>query len=459
MNKAFPLFLKPLFNFSLFFSFITIVLFSLFEFKFSIILFFLLFGLIGIFISNFINPKSNYLFIIVYTISVIFSVLLYFNFQSIYGVPYWSGGSDELEYERLGKLFAENFNLFDYAAIREYLVPVWHNSVGYIYTVGFFTKISLHIDGPHTMHFRLFNSCLLGLISVLVYGIGESLGLKKNTIIYSSLFASLMPLMLWTAAQTLRDLLISFLLIFGTFLWTPKNFNDKPRISKFYIIPISFLIILFLFELRKGQAIVLLITSTVSLIYGFNKDYKFIKILWIIFLFFTVLFLVFKYSELIFSDISLLFLSSESYSEYRIEETGGGLSSFIFNSKFPLSLIFRPTYALISPLPVISSKFYQIWLSLGTILQIFFLPYFLNGIYLSFEQKRWRMLLLTFILLFIGMSMFTFTIRHIVQYLPFGVLITAFGFENYSKSKKSIFYYMLCILIIFSTVYLFFKFI
>ena len=35
-----------------------------------------------------------------------------------------------------------------------------------------------------------------------------------------------------------------------------------------------------------------------------------------------------------------------------------------------------------------------------------------------------------------GMSMFSFTIRHIVQYLPFGVLLIALGIEQYQGNYK-----------------------
>ena len=45
--------------------------------------------------------------------------------------------------------------------------------------------------------------------------------------------------------------------------------------------------------------------------------------------------------------------------------------------------------------------------------------------------------MVAFLLLFVGMSMFTFTIRHIVQYLPFGVLLTAFGIEKYQGNYKN----------------------
>jgi len=36
-------------------------------------------------------------------------------------------------------------------------------------------------------------------------------------------------------------------------------------------------------------------------------------------------------------------------------------------------------------------------------------------------------IMVPFLLLFIGMTMFTFTVRHITQFMPFGILLAALG--------------------------------
>jgi VanZ family protein len=42
-------------------------------------------------------------------------------------------------------------------------------------------------------------------------------------------------------------------------------------------------------------------------------------------------------------------------------------------------------------------------------------------------------------MLFVGMAMFTFTIRHITQYLPLGILIAALGYEHYRGDRNVVF--------------------
>ena len=79
------------------------------------------------------------------------------------GFLYFLRGSDELHYEEVGLAFAQTLDLFDYIGIRGNLVPVWHNSVGYIYVVGVLDKFALLFGEAHTMVPRLFNAAMLGL--------------------------------------------------------------------------------------------------------------------------------------------------------------------------------------------------------------------------------------------------------------------------------------------------------
>lgn len=424
--------------------------FSVIELTPSIFFSFILFGFLGFSLTTRINPMAVNIFLTVYAFSALFAFLLYFHYVSVYGSPYWSGGSDELEYEILGKEFANNYSIFNYGSIREDLVPVWHNSVGYIYLVGLLTKLASVLGGEHTMVIRIFNSACLGIIAVMVHGLAKSLNFKQNTVFWASILAGCLPLMMWTAGQSLRDIPVSMLLISVVFVWSPDSFG-KQRYSIFYILIITILLSLALFELRRAQGFVILITASIGLFTGSDKRYKWIRILWILLSILLVFWLLIMFSDILTSDLDLILMSSESYSTYRTEERGGGLSTIVFSSSPPLSYLLRTSYALVSPLPVISSKLYVLWLSIGTVFQIFFLPFFFKGIYISLRTKTWWVVSSAFIMIFVGMAMFTFTTRHITQYLPLGILITALGYERYSGEKKRVFFIMggfICAMII-----------
>ena len=135
----------------------------------------------------------------------------------------------------------------------------------------------------------------------------------------------------------------------------------------------------------------------------------------------------------------------ESYAELRGGEggTGGGLSLVVFESTlFPVGWLYRTLYALVSPLPVEFSSIDKAWQSIGTIVHLLFLPFWWLGILRAARDPGWRHVLVAFVALFIGMAMFTFTFRHITQYLPFAVLLTALGYENYRGRHTNVLFGM-----------------
>jgi hypothetical protein len=436
-------------------SFALVFIFTLYVQLPSIMISFLLFGILGFLLTSVIEPEANALYLLLYFFSTIISLLLYFNFNEIYGSPYWGGGSDELMYEDLGKKFAVNFGFFDYSSIRGELVSPWHNSVGYIYLIGILTKMSIFFGGDHTMIFRIFNAACLGMLCVFVYSMSKKVLLNRDTVVWTAIIVGILPIMLWVAGQTLRDVIASLFLTIGAQIWVC---NSLGKHSTSNITRIIFTLLLFpvLFEMRKAQAYILLLIAITGLIVGTrfnNVVYKYILSSIIL------LGLLFVYFSIEGSNEILAFsLEAEHYSTYRVEETGGGLSSVVFTSPAPFSYFFSALYALISPIPEINFKAYSNLLSLGTIFQIFFIPFLVNGIRKSFYSRYSQVLFISFLLPFIGMSMFTFTIRHIVQYLPFAVILTSLGYEHYQGDRKLVFYVMGGFIGLFSIFYLFLKY-
>ncbi len=427
-------------------SLVLILIFSFYQSKISILLSYLLFSLILIPLFK-LNSIASKLSLLVYSLSSIFSIILFFIFINDYGLPYSAGGSDELTYEEIGKEFALNYGFLQYGSIRNNLGYDWHNSVGYIYITGLMYKLGSFFDGFHTLIPRLFNCLCLSYITFFIYLTANKLGLKPKNLIYSSLIVGLYPLMMWVTVQTLRDIIQSLLLVIIVYLWIPNKFG-KFSFPFFLNLLLTVLILIPVWEMRNGQAFVGVFFVIISIF----LYYKNLSIKNKLFVFLPVgilfIFLFIDLNNSLFSDIEGIFLGAEIYTQGRSGEwgTGGGLSKFIFEKQlFPFGWIYRVVYALISPLPIAFVSIDYAFMSIGSIFQIIYLPFLFIGIYYSFFNKKWIQIFLIFLLLFLGMSMFTFTIRHICQYLPFAVLLIFLGIEQSRVSRNKIIYSMFII--------------
>lgn len=433
-------------------SFMLMLAFSVIEFAPAILVSYLVFGIIGFFFSLRIDHKAIPIFLIVYGFACFFSVVLYIDFLHIYGVPYVGGGSDELYYEELGRNFANNYSIFEYGAIKEHFIPSWDNS-GYVYLIGLLTKFGQLFGGEHTMVPRLFNAGCLGLLSVIVYTLGERLCLKRKTAIFAALYTGCLPLMMWITLQTLRDTLLATLLVTVVFVWVPNSLGIL-RYSLFKSSVITSLIAAVVFELRPGQAVVALLLFFVGAMTAFYSRKRIIWTLWIL-----IIIAIVSYYYIIFSVDLNVFIDNMSfaqtvYAKHQIESSSGtGLSKMVFETQPPLSYIFRTAFALISPFPVLSSQFYTLWLSLGTLIQILFIPFLFKGLFVAIRKPNWWIVICAFVLLFIGMSFFTFTIRHMAQYMPFAILITAIGYDEYAGRHKTQFIRMSGLIVLMGIIY------
>jgi 4-amino-4-deoxy-L-arabinose transferase-like glycosyltransferase len=92
---------------------------------------------------------------------------------------------------------------------------------------------------------------------------------------------------------------------------------------------------------------------------------------------------------------------------------------------------------MVTPIPEVTTEFHRLWLYLGTAVQFLFSPFLFLGIFRAFRDSRTWVTLIAFTLLFIGMVMFSFQGRHIVQYFPFAVLLAALGWRE-SRARVAI---------------------
>lgn len=407
------------------------------EVSLAVLMAYLLFGLAGLAMVWRGGGTPVRIYVTVYGLAAVAAVALAWIFISSHGVPYWGGGSDELRYEETGLEFAQRYALFDYGAIRGGIVHEWHNSVGYIYLVGLLVKFSETFGGFHTMVPRLFNAVCLSLIAVMVYSMGQRLGLQKRTAVAAALFAGCLPLMMWVSVQTLRDIFQTLLLVTLVFLWLPDQ-RGKWRYSMPVLLLLSVLLLLPIWEMRKAQAFVGLLIMT-SAIFLNKRSFKPMQLVLLTFpIALAGFYLASQSYDVLNKDVLNMIDGIESYAELRgADGTGGGLSLIVFQTPlFPIGWLFRTAYALVSPLPVSFRPLDYAWLSLGTIVHILFIPFLLMGLRRAAVHPAWRYVAIAFVLLFIGVAMFTFTGRHIAQFLPFAILLAALGFEHYRGNPR-----------------------
>jgi hypothetical protein len=435
--------LKTASNLVLGLSFLVIFLFTLFQLSLDILMAYLIFGGVGFLIAPRKNQTGSCIYLIVFGLATVSSAGLYLNFESIHGVPYWKGGSDEHHFEEMGKEFATYFNFLEYGEIRRSLVPSWHNSVGYIYLNGLMTKFSQVFGGEHTMVPRLFNVACLGVIATLVFRLGDSLALRRDTAISAALFTGCLPLMMFMSGHTLRDIPICMLLLALVLIWTFDR-AGRPRYSMFGALVFSLLLYIPLAELRLAQAYVGMLIVAMGLLARYNSHRFGSWFFGIILVGGVCIWTYVQVGILFSSNIARFIESAGEYSIYRTSGIiGGGLSMVVFETPPPLGWILRTAYALVSPFPELNTNLYQVWLNLGTAVQSLFIPFVFFGYRMAIWNRRWWVVLSAFTLLFIGMAMFTFQIRHIVQYLPFAVLIAAFGYEQYRGRHGNVFAVMI----------------
>jgi len=399
----------------------------------AVLMAYLIFGVAGLVISRRGGTQVR-IYLTVYGLAAVATVALAAVYTAAYGNPYWGGGSDEFYFEQIGIAFAEHYSIWDYNSIRGNLVVVWESTTGYLYLMGLLAKFSQWFGGFHTVVPRLFNAMCLGLVSVLTYHISLRLQLQRRTALAAALFAGLFPYLMWISVQSLRDIFQALLVLTVVYLWLPDHKNGW-----LYPVPVLFvvssLLIIPIWEIRKGQAFVLIILIVIAYISNrwswtpTNLFFLRIPIL-------AVGVLALREFYTVFQDgFELYFMAASQYTEY--QAAGGssesiGLSLVIYETPiFPLGWALRTAYVFVSPLPVSFWPAHNAWLSIGTVIQILCLPFLFFGIKHSLRLPQWRVLILAFVMFFIAMAMFTVTFRHSTYWMVMSIPIAALGWERY----------------------------
>jgi hypothetical protein len=429
-------------------------LFSLAEQSLPVFVSFAVFGAAGWLVSRLMGSLAARIFVVVFGASCLAAIALYYYYIGQYGVPYLFGGSDDLHYETKGQEFAETLGLLDYGSIRGNLVAPWHNSVGYIYVVGLLYKFAQLSGEVHTMVPRLFNIAMLGLTAVGIFRLAYKLQLSQSLAIACGLLAGCLPLMMYVSVQTLRDIFVTALLVAVVNLWTPMR-GRKIQIIKAGLL--TLVCVVLLIDMRRPQALVTLMVGVIGFL---ASDTGRRPIIWIPTLLVAIGAAVGAFvvlSSVLGYELLYLAGQSEYYNAYRVDATGGGLSTVVFSTPPPLGWILRTAYALASPFPEMSLDLDKVWISAGTAFHLMFVPFLFAGLGVAMRDRRWWPVLGSMVLLFIGMAMFTFQGRHIVQYLPFAVLLAALGYLRLARVRTTVFTVTISLGAVLAAIYLLLK--
>ncbi|MBN1920601.1 MAG: hypothetical protein JW892_05110 [Anaerolineae bacterium] len=408
----------------------------------SVIFAFLSFGILGLLSVLRAGKSAVSLYVWVYCINVLIALSIYLVYLKLYGVPYYYGGSDDLDYERWAQDVVHGLSMWQYSAIRGEIVGPYHNSVGYIYWISLLYRMGELLGGFNTMIPRLFNSMLLGLMTVLVFLIATSNLLPRNTARAIALFVGLLPIMTFNAAHTFRDILLSFIMLWVVFSWnnviTGVSRKAYQRAWLWSAIGIGLM-----WELRQVQAIALLLLAFLFdslLVQRSRRPKSFDRSLHIIIL--CVLMGIGLWHIGFGYIISRMTFYGQSYTTYRLG-ISSGLSNYIFSAPLPISLVLRVFYGLIVPLPLVGQRFEEMYQGLGTLVHMFFLPFLFLGLRQPFCSRSKGLWVLSF-LVFYGMNLATFTSRHIVIFLPYAALVAGWGYSRYRKYRAPIWLAVFC---------------
>lgn len=393
-------------------------------------------GLLGLFMLFFVTKNLSYSFLkslnIIFSISIFTTLIFYFAYLNQYGLPYFDGGSDDLDFEEYSKYIVE----------KEYYMPneltddsilQHHNSKGFLWILSWIMRYSELFGGYHTIAFRVLNIYFLLILSVLTLKIFQRHNkfTQKQNLIFLYLFA-LFPNIQYISLHVFRDTL-SILLIFSTFYLWEKFFSSTISGKKLFLVNILLTSIFcyIAYWIRHENIIFIGALVLISTLKEKTLSYKNFGLFLALALVGVILMDNFNIWETVVSF-------NERYSNHKLE-ISDGLSNIIFSMPlFPLGLAIRMIYALISPIPIPVLNifwmfndikiFSNVIISIGVIIQIYMLPYLFKNI------KKIDKFTLSFCIMLIAIAVTTFTFRHFIMLYPFMYILI---FRQFFISEKS----------------------
>ena len=101
---------------------------------------------------------------------------------------------------------------------------------------------------------------------------------------------------------------------------------------------------------------------------------------------------------------------------------------------------------IFTPVPNFSG-FHQMFVSITAFVQVFYFPFLFLGIKNSKIDFKLKLI---FLLFFLGVAFSTADFRHVMMYIPFGIIITAISYFNAKNNNVLFKHYFKLILLLFS---------
>ena len=402
--------------------------------KFSVLFLFFILNILLFFIIK----KDKPLVFLSFLIGVAVAVFFYDYWITYYGNSYFIGKkSDDWQYDILwteGFIERYGINLFK---ISEHLnnlernLGILHNSQGYVAIVVVFRWFGSFLDGYHTFLPRIFNIFILTLTayysSLIAFYYSKNKQIKTTTFIVVFFF----PVMLFNSVHVFRDTLVSFILVIIYYLLLV---NKKSIIN--------ILVVLFLlFVLYYNRTSTFFVMVLMILILYANPKKINLKL--------TLSLAFFAIISLFFLDgfISTLTRQLTTYGVLNTERFGN-IGSKIFALPLYVGFIPRIIYLIFTPVPNFSG-FHQLYQSIAAFTQILFFPY----LFVAFKNKGIDIKLkIMFLVFFLGVAFSTATFRHVMMYLPFGIIITVLSYykiKNKDIKLKNYLGYLILLFLLF----------
>lgn len=351
-------------------------------------------------------------------VGIIASVVIYFGYESQYGVPFWIPGGDDLwneEYaKQLIKLGYYDWNAISVSGIYDLSA---HNSKGYLLTIEYMMLLSELFGDYSSMIPRVLNIFVLnaiGTLMVLYYRRDVGTSFAKAKKIYYSIV--LFPNCIFLASHVYRDTIATFFIVLFFFVLNDKKYVTRKVKQQVLLV----IICIISFSYRQSSILFLFGIAFISELYKdkcltIRKKYKSVwKIAIISIMIVSAVYVFFRYSLWSYFLHYLVGWSKEVVNN----ESGNGIGVLIYSlDMFPIGWFLRIIYGLCSP-------FYTTIFDLSSYLTV---------------QGWWHLLITVNTIVLVGRYIFLFVVRHpenkilykTCAFLLFGILITTAGFRHY----------------------------
>lgn len=415
--------------------------------------------LLVLLLSNNIDRRSILVILGMKFIFLFFLLCNYYGNISMYGRPYFVGGSDDEFFEQTAKQFSQSIYKWPW----DY--PIDTNCNGMFWVLSILIKLSGGVEYYHTISYRLFNLNLLICIGEVAYKFAyKNIGLncKQSMVVMTSIIA--FPNAINLSTYVFRDTLCAFCILVGCAICNDLH-TDSLKGFIFFRNKIMLVVILIAdavlsFWIRREALYLILVMFIISTL----KNKINIKSL----LSFLVIIIAGIYILYEMQAFSFIFAKIKRYLVYQSNYISQNNSSALYRRIFmtpmlPFGIIYRILYGLVFPLPTGILHFYKVFssgldmtnflVSCGSCFQIIMLPFLLKG---AAKINKYSLI---YWVEFLAVIITTFTFRHFIIIYPFMFFVIYKEFYSMKKSERSRYLAIgVVITAILGTIYMLYKF-